>query len=125
MKFIILLLSLNILLLAVCTSSNTNPGYLYNKPNISVLKPNISTLSDVVNTLGDPAVSKMTFRKQLIYTYYYNMPNAIIDTGLMIKGNYRDGCKDCGEIVVTFKWGNTDNFKEFILTGIEQIDSRK
>jgi hypothetical protein len=129
MKIIILLLSINILLLAVCTSSNTNPGYLYNKPNIQRLLPNISTLSDVVNTLGEPASSQMSFRKQLIYKYYYNMPNAVIDTGLMIKGNYSDGCKGCGEIVVTFKWGNTDNFKDFVLTKIslsdEHIDSEK
>lgn len=123
MKTIILLLSLNILLLAVCTSSNTNPGYLYNKPDIQRLIPNTSTLSDVVNTLGEPATTKMTFRKQLIYTYYYNMPNAIINTGLMIKGNYSAGCKGCGTIVLTFKWGNTDNFKEFVLTNIEQVDS--
>lgn len=129
MKIIVLLLSINILLLAVCTSSNTNPGYLYNKPNIQRLLPNISTLSDVVNTLGEPASSQMSFRKQLIYKYYYNMPNAVIDTGLMIKGNYSDGCKGCGEIVVTFKWGNTDNFKDFVLTKIslsdEHIDSEK
>lgn len=129
MKIIILLLSLNILLLSVCTSSNTNPGYLYNKPDIQSLIPNTSKLSDVVNTLGEPATTKMSFRKQLTYKYYYNMPNAIVDTGLMVKGNYSDGCKGCGEIVVTFKWGNTDNFKDFILTKIlisdEQINSDK
>ncbi|MDP3301671.1 MAG: hypothetical protein Q8S36_06870 [Sulfuricurvum sp.] len=119
MKTIILLLSLNVFLLAVCTSSNTNPGYLYNKPNIQRLTPNISTLSDVVNTLGEPATSQMSFRKQLIYKYYYNMPNATIDTGLMIKGNYSNGCKGCGEIVVTFKWGNTDDFNDFIMTDIK------
>lgn len=129
MKTIILLLSLNIILLGVCTSSNTNPGYLYNKPDIQRLIPNTSTLSDVVNTLGDPATSQMSFRKHLTYKYYYNMPNAVIDTGLMIKGNYKDGCKGCGEIVVIFKWGNTDNFKDFVLTKIslsdEQINSGK
>lgn len=124
MKTIILLLSLNILLLAVCTSSNTNPGYLYNKPDIQRLIPNTSTLSDVVNTLGEPATTKMNFRKQLTYKYYYNMPNAIIDTGLMIKGNYSAGCKGCGEIVVTFKWGKTDNFKDFLLTGVSLLDNK-
>lgn len=129
MKIIILLLSLNIWLLAVCTSSNTNPGFLYNKPNTNSLVPNVSTLSDVVAVLGEPANSKMIFRKQLTYKYYYNMPNASIDTGLMIKGNYSAGCKGCGEIVVTFKWGNSDNFKEFLLTGLllsdEHINSDK
>ena len=124
MKTIILLLSLNILLLAVCTSSNTNPGYLYNKPDIQRLIPNTSTLLDVVNTLGDPATTQMSFRKQLTYKYYYNMPNATIDTGLMIKGNYSAGCKGCGEIVVTFKWGNTDNFKDFVLTNISLLDEQ-
>lgn len=86
-----------------------------------MLKSNISTLSEVVNMLGDPATSQMTFRKQLTYKYYYNMPNAIINTGLMIKGNYSDGCKGCGEITVTFKWGNTDNFNDFIMTDIKQL----
>lgn len=123
MKTIILLLSLNVLLLAVCTSSNTNPGYLYNKPNIQRLTPNASTLLDVVNTLGEPATSKMRFRNDLIYKYYYNMPNAFVDTGLMIKGNYSDGCKGCGEITVTFKWGKSDNFNDFIMTDIKQLDS--
>ena len=120
MKIIILLLSLNILLFAVCTSSNTNPGFLYNKPNTRALIPNISTHADVMAVLGEPAVSQMSFRKHLIYKYYYNMPNASIDTGLMMKGNYSDGCKGCGEIIVTFKWGKADNFKEFVVTAISQ-----
>ncbi|MDP2078947.1 MAG: hypothetical protein Q8J85_12970 [Sulfuricurvum sp.] len=124
MKIITLLLSLNILLLAVCTSSNTNPGFLYNKPNIHALIPNVSTLLDVEAVLGEPAVSQMSFRKQLTYKYYYNLPNAKIDTGLMIKGNYSDGCKGCGEIVVTFKWGNSDNFKDFVLTNISRLDEQ-
>ena len=122
MKTIILLLSLNMLLLAVCTSSNTNPGYLYNKPNTHSLIPNVSTLSDVVAVLGEPATSQMSFRKHLTYKYYYNTPNASIDTVLMVKGNYSDGCKGCGEVIVTFKWGKTDNFKDFILTAISQSD---
>lgn len=120
MKTIILLLSLNIFLFAVCTSSNTNPGYLYNKPDIHM--PNTSTLSNVVAKLGEPAVSKMSFRKQLVYKYYYNMPNASVDTGLMIKGNYDDGCKDCGEIIVTFTWGKNDIFNDFVMTEIFQSD---
>lgn len=124
MKIFILLLSLNIYLLAVCTSSNTNPGYLYNKPNIHSLIPNVSTLSDVMAVLGEPAVSQMSFRKHLTYKYYYNMPNALVDTQLMIKGNYNQGCKGCGEVVVTFKWGQTDNFKEFVMTAISQSDEQ-
>lgn len=87
-----------------------------------MLIPEVSTLSDVVATLGEPAISKITFRKQLTYKYYYNMPNATIDTALMIKGNYASGCKGCGELIVTFKWGKTDNFNDFLLTGISLSD---
>ena len=106
----------------------TNPGYLKEKPDTEMLIHNVSTLWDVVAILGEPATNKMSFRKQLTYKYYYNMPNASIDTNLMIKGNYSSGCKGCGEIVVTFAWGKTDNFKEFILTEIvlsdEQADTK-
>lgn len=123
MKFFILLLSMTLFLLG-CTSSNTNPGYLYNKPHMEKLIPNKSSLSDVVAILGEPAISKMTFRKQLIYKYYYNMPNAIIDTDLMIKGNYSTGCKGCGEIIATFQWGATDNFQDFLLTDISMSDEQ-
>lgn len=124
MKVFIALFFMHLMLLGC---GITNPGYLKEKPDTEMLIPNVSTLWDVVAVIGEPATNKMSFRKQLTYKYYYNMPNATIDTNLMIKGNYSSGCKGCGELIATFKWGKTDNFKEFILTGIvlsdEQTDS--
>lgn len=122
MKIFIALLFIKILLIGCVV--DTNPGYLNNKPDTKKLILNISTLSDVVATLGEPATNKMRFRKNLTYQYYYNRPNATIDTGLMIKGNYSSGCKGCGEIVATFAWGKTDNFKEFVLTGLVVSDEQ-
>ncbi len=121
MKTIITLLFISLSLLGC---GITNPGYLNEKPDTEMLIPNVSTLWDVVAILGEPATNKMSFRKQLTYKYYYNMPNAFIDTNLMIKGNYSSGCKGCGELIATFKWGKTDDFKEFILTGIVLSDEQ-
>lgn len=119
MKTIITLLFISLSLLGC---GITNPGYLNEKPDTEMLIPTVSTLEDVVAILGEPATNKMRFRKQLTYKYYYNMPNASIDTGLMIKGNYNSGCKGCGEIVVTFAWGKTDNFKTFLVTEVVVSD---
>lgn len=121
MKTFIALLFINLMLLGC---GITNPGYLKKKPDTDMLIPNVSTLWDVVAVIGEPATNKMSFRKQLTYKYYYYMPNATIDTNLMIKGNYSSGCKGCGELIATFKWGKTDNFKEFILTGIVLSDEQ-
>jgi hypothetical protein len=120
MKFFSALLFVQIVLLGCVI--DTNPGYLNNKPDTDMLIPNTSTLWDVVAMLGEPATNKMHFRKNLTYRYYYNRPNASIDTGLMIKGNYSSGCKGCGEIVATFTWGQTDSFKDFLLTGLVVSD---
>ena len=116
MKFFIALLFIHILLLG-CTI-DTNPGYLNNKPDPKILITDKTTLGDIVAIFGEPATNKMRFRKNLTYKYYYNRPNATIDTGLMIKGNYSAGCKGCGELIMTFTWGKTDNFKDFLLTGL-------
>ncbi|MGE4542958.1 MAG: tetratricopeptide repeat protein [Pedobacter sp.] len=119
---------LSFLFFSLSGCSLVNPGYISSKPNTETLTPNKSTRSDVVSILGDPAISHMNFVDHVSYIYYYNMPNAFVDIGLMIKGDYSSGCRDCGKIVATFKKEKDINSKDLLLTGLsvsdKEIDSR-
>jgi len=102
-----------------------NPGYLNSKPDIEKMTPYKTTLSDVDDALGTPAISQIEFGNQIKYKYFYNTPNASVDTSLMIKGNYSEGCKDCGEIIATFAWkGGVSDYKQFLLRGLAVSDKR-
>ncbi len=104
--------------------SALNPGYLSSNPDMKNLKPYKSTLSDVQSTLGDPAISQMAFYDKVTYKYYYKTPDASIDQMQMIKGDYSSGCKECGQVIATFKWGKGMDFKNFLLTGLSVTDNQ-
>lgn len=118
---IVLLLCLSIFF-AAC--SVINPGYSSSKPKMGNLKIYSSTLSEVKREFGEPAISQMQFGKKLSYKYYYNTPEATVDQALMVKGDYRSGCKQCGEIVTTFKWNDNHDFDSMLLTGISATDEQ-
>lgn len=102
--------------------SMINPGYLGSKPDVQKLIPDKSTLSDVVDALGQPAISQMQIGQHISYKYYYNTPNASVDTTRMIKGDYTAGCKGCGQIIATFTWDKNHDLKTFLLQGISVSD---
>lgn len=102
-----------------------NPGYLNSKPDIEKMMPYKTTLLDVENTLGTPAMSSIDFGREITYKYFYNTPNASVDTSLMIKGNYNEGCRDCGQIVAKFVWkGEVGDYKQFLLRGLSVSDKQ-
>jgi hypothetical protein len=122
MKNLIIILFIGVLF-SGC--SLLNPGYLNSKPEIEKMIPYKTTLSDVEDTLGTPAISQIEFGNQIKYKYFYNTPNASVDTSLMIKGNYSEGCKDCGQIIATFAWkGGVGDYKQFLLRGLAVSDKR-
>lgn len=102
-----------------------NPGYLSTKPDTKKLLPYKTTLEDVEDSLGTPAISQFDFGQEITYKYFYNTPDASVDTGLMIKGNYSQGCKDCGQITTTIAWGkDIKDLKKFSLRGISVSDKQ-
>ena len=42
----------------------------------------------------------------------------------MIKGDYSSGCKNCGQIIATFKWGKDTDINSFLLTGLSVSDNQ-
>lgn len=84
--------------------SMLNPGFISTKPDISGLMPYKSTQKDVKALLGEPAVTQWAFNDKIVYKYFYETPEAIVEQTAMIKGNYKTGCQNCGEIIVTFSW---------------------
>jgi len=105
------------LMFAGCNSL-LNPGYKTHKPNISTLYPYKSTMKEVDRLLGNPAIASISFangKQDIVYTYFYRTPNAIVDTKKMMQGNYKQGCQGCGTIKVYSKYKN-------LMTGISVSD---
>jgi hypothetical protein len=96
-----------------------NPGYLSQKPEVKKYVPYKTSMKKVTSNLGTPAISRISVQKgkvKVINTYFYKTPNAIVDTKKMIQGNYKDGCKECGKIIVYSKYKD-------LLTGIRVEDT--
>ncbi|MBY0540672.1 MAG: hypothetical protein K2P52_04575 [Campylobacterales bacterium] len=78
-------------------------GYVDSKPQIEKLEVQKSTKKDLIDLLGEPAILSLNLNgsnSSSIYKYYYKTSTSNVDTTLLIKGNYIDGCKNCGEITV-------------------------
>lgn len=99
-----------------------NPGYMDAKPNVEKFTPYKNTLADVIDAFGTPAIGHTIWGEQMTYTYFYATPGAITDTSLMAKGNYREGCKNCGSIKAVFSWNTSNDFRSFVLRGFAVSD---
>lgn len=94
------------ILLMMSGCSILTQGYIDSKPQIEKLEVQKSTKKDVIDLLGEPAIYSINLNGSnsfSIYKYYYKTPTANVDTTLLIKGNYVDGCKNCGEITAFVK----------------------
>jgi hypothetical protein len=111
-----------LVMLTMSGCSLLNPGYMEAKPNVEKFTPYKNTLADLVDAFGTPAITHAIWGEQMTYTYFYATPQSITNIGLMQKGNYSDGCKNCGSIKAVFSWNASNNFKSFVLRGFAVSD---
>lgn len=108
--------------LLVTGCSMLNPGFISSKPDTSNLVLYKSTQNDVKALLGEPAITQLAFNDKVVYKYFYETPEATVDQTAMIKGDYRFGCQNCGEIITTFSWEAGAPFENLKLRGISISD---
>ena len=114
MKKLMLILVLGIIING-CSLLNT--GYISSEPDMNKLVPFKSNIKDVTDILGEPAIYSLNMgEKEITHKYYYNTPNASVDTMQMMKGDYKFGCQGCGEIITTLVYN--DNNKDYLLKGL-------
>lgn len=97
------ILFLALLLLPLSGCSLLYPGFSNKEPSIARLEVGKTTYQQASSRYGTPAIMVMDLPNSLRMTYLFKTPEAVIDRGELMRGSYRRGCKDCGELMLAFE----------------------
>lgn len=97
----ILFLSFFLLHLNAC--SILYPGFSSKEPSLANLEIGKTTYRDALGKYGTPAFSIMEYPRGMHMTYFFKMPESIINRGEIMRGSYHDGCRKCGQLKLSFE----------------------